>query len=274
MVFLAVLASVVTIVLSIINVLRTFKTLHMNYSPQVRLHELQFWSVYMAGVVLTWLLAWVRGDSTPVLQLFVCVALVVVKYLDSDHAIISSVYGVAEQGAQFLDVHFVTPNSEKFLLRPCAQLMQFGLQTIRESRSLSPIDRARAAECLSHSNEEILAELARRKQETAPTGAAAATAGADESPLSVPPPASALSFASLRRYFLLVNALMSDDDIARVLTTYDGRDAELRRKLEKKYSRSLDDIAELPEEDAAAPRLVSDLDDAGLGDNQLRRRKH
>ena len=289
------LITLATAALSLSNVFSTFKKLRNgNEETDLRI-ELQFWGVYVLVLVLSDMVGWMRGDGgAPLMKLVLSFVLVVVKHLDTEHAVITSVFNVAEQAMRFLDEHFVTPNCEKFLLRPCTHLVEFTLQTVRQSKSLSDEDRAEVAAAIRQSGNDIRDEIVRRDKarfampvaaDTPPaspgfqapaadddrTAEDVVAAGAESSSAPagvVTPPrarggaaparARGLTFAALQRYFAQHGVVKTAKQIAQVLEVFQGRDAELRSKLQSKYGAAVEDQA-VPAANLSTPQSAGTI---------------
>eukprot|EP00750_Incisomonas_marina_P017388 INCI20301.1.p1 GENE.INCI20301.1~~INCI20301.1.p1 ORF type:complete len:304 (-),score=47.74 INCI20301.1:101-1012(-) len=270
--FLETVSTTLTVLLCLSNVFSTFKTLQQRAEESTFRVELQFWSVYVVGIILTSLVGWFRGDPTTHVQLMLSIVLVLFKHFDTDHAFLSRIFNLARQVMNFLDEHFISPNVEKFLLQPCTQLVDYGVQTLRKSKSISKEDRTYAAASIQRCNAllrgEILLRDRERFSESLPGSSDTAAASPPESPglpmrrqqsapaaPQTPKRQPSLTFATLRRYFSEAGVLKSDEEIGQVLKTFQGRDAELRRRLEKKFNLPVGE----PNGDVTTPRSAGTI---------------
>lgn len=291
-------STTLTVALCLSNVFSTFKTLQQRAEEATFRVELQFWSVYVVGIILTSAIGWFRGDPTSHIQLLLSIILVLFKHFDSEHAFLSSIFNLSRKVMNFLDKHFISPNVEKFLLQPCTQLVEYGLQTLRKSKSISKEDRSYAAASIQRCNVLLRGEMSRRDREwfSETLSGSSDTAAQPEAPdfltrrqesapaaPQTPKRQPSLTFATLQRYFSEAGVLKSDEEIGQVLKKFQGRHAELRRRLEKKFSLRIGE----PNDNVTTPRSAgtigatksssssSGLDGAGpFTDNVvLRRRK-
>lgn len=257
------LATITMTMLVMSNVYSTCRTLLRDGGTETVLRiELQFWVIYVIVHAVTGCFR----DDKPELQLIASLFLVLCKHFDSDRSILNSIFSASDQTLKVLDEQFISPNTQRLLVKPCTQLLHYTLSNMKNSTTISKEDKQLAAESIQSDIGMIRAELLSRCKSRLRGGSSneeqrpeTQKIPALRTPEKIQPKsqrveAAEISFGALRKYFASNSIPMSDEQIPKILALYKGRDEELRAKLLSKFGFEME----------SSPRSLSTPQSAGV----------
>jgi hypothetical protein len=194
-------------------------------------------------------------EEKPEIQLIASVGLIALRYADDkERTVLNKLFGAVANVVSTVDEGFIGPNTEKLFIRPSTRLLKYGIDTLQHSKSISSKDRNHAFKSLGKISSAISkAQLDCIKQQFQESVASNLTMQKMKkvhnlhggNSLSTTPVKAVkcppLNFSTLRRYFDTNNLDMSDDQVVKILTKFEGRDANLRLKLEEKFKYPVED---------------------------------
>ena len=238
-----ILSSIAMAMLVLSNVHSTCTTLLKNGDTERILRtELQFWVAFVLVNVVTGLFR----DDKPELEVVTSIALVLLKHFDHDQAILARFFNFSESLMKAADEHFISPNTQRLLVRPCTTLLHYTLSTMQHSQHISKDDKHRAVKSIQENTQFIRTEIRARDKERLAASLSPAEQkenvaehrGVGGVALQTPvkrTPVPVVTFSSLRNYYSKHGMAMTDERIQHMLKVYDGKLDVLRRKLVERY---------------------------------------